>query len=618
MRRPQHKHTIKYKLFLLALALVWGASAAHGAELQPPSRDIPMSFDWGLYRLPGDNGRAALLAVLNIEPDPGWHTYSHDPGPLGKPLVLRASALPGNEPLAVAYPPGKAVRDEFDPSRTYSAYLGPTPLFIALLPDRAPAGIQARIELLLCSRTKCLPVSRDLAFDPPDQDPSTLPRAEDQPWWPDWLAVQNASQAAGPVEKATPATEDWGFSPRYLAPGLEVTGLGAAILFGLLAGLLLNFMPCVLPVISLKLSTLLSASSGKGRVLRQEIFRAHNLFFALGALTYFLVLAVLLWGTGQAWGELFQRPEAVLFMIAAVFALSLSLFGLYHLPIVDLKFDRGSDRPKTQAFLTGVLATLLATPCSGPFLGGVLGWALIQPPQVVAAVFASIGLGMAFPYLVMAFFPSLVRLFPKPGAWVRHVERAVAFFLMATCLYLLTILPQDLRLPCLAVLWVVGVAAWFWGLAPGLGRAGNLIFRLTAAALVAGALWWALLPRADQGPREKFEPQNLRAALGQKAVLVDFTADWCPTCKFLEQTVLTPARLLKLKEKHGLVLLKVDLTEDSPQGEALLRALGGKSIPLAAIFPRGPESSSPLVLRDLFTPGQLEEALDEILRPQEP
>ncbi|MDD4953203.1 MAG: cytochrome c biogenesis protein CcdA, partial [Desulfovibrionaceae bacterium] len=554
-----HKYIIKYKLFLVVLALVWSASAAYPAELQSHGQELPISFGWGLYRLPGDDAQAALLAVLTIEPDPGWHTYAHDPGPLGKPLVLRASTLPGNTPLAVAYPPGTPMRDDFDPSRTYSAYAGPTPIFIGLLPGRGPARIQARIELLLCSKTKCVPVNQDLAFDLPDQDPSALPRAEDQPWWPGWLTASKTAPTAGPVEKTTPAATGWDFSPRYLQPNLEVTGLGAAILFGLLAGLLLNFMPCVLPVISLKLSTLISAGSGQGKALRQEVFRAHNLFFALGALTYFLLLAILLWGTGQAWGDLFQRPGAVLFMIAAVFALSLSLFGLYHLPIVDLKFDQKTDKPKTQAFFTGLLATLLATPCSGPFLGGVLGWALIQPPHIVASVFASIGLGMAFPYLIMAFFPGLVRFFPKPGPWVRHLEKAVAFFLMGTCVYLLTILPQELRMPCLAILWVVGIAAWLWGLGPSLSRIANLIFRLTAAAMVAAALWWVLLPQADQGPWRKFDPQGLRAVLGREAALVDFTADWCPTCKFLEQTVLTPERLLKLQEKHGLVLFRVDL-----------------------------------------------------------
>lgn len=189
-------------------------------------------------------------------------------------------------------------------------------------------------------------------------------------------------------------------------------GLGKALLFGLLAGLILNVMPCVLPVLTLKISTLLAAEGEEKE--RKRAFREHNILFSAGILTWFAALALLFGLAGMAWGQLFQNSAVVFVMLLLVFALGLSMFDVFHLPVLDLRVGGSHANPRLNAYSTGLLATLLATPCSGPLLGGVLGWSLMQSLPVLMTVFLATGLGMALRYLLMAWKPSLANALPRP------------------------------------------------------------------------------------------------------------------------------------------------------------------------------------------------------------
>ncbi|MBG3876291.1 thiol:disulfide interchange protein, partial [Desulfovibrio oxamicus] len=431
------------------------------------------------------------------------------------------------------------------------------------------------------------------------------------PGMPDAQAAANATEGA--VSGSQSGTIHWNFAPRYQVPELEVSSLGKALLLGLLAGLLLNLMPCVLPVISLKLSGFVAVAGLGGDEARRAHFREHNLLFAAGIMAWFLLLAFILGGAGLAWGQLFQRPGVVLGLLLVVFGLGLSMFGLFTLPVLDLKAVGAGGSSRAQPFFTGLVATLLATPCSGPLLGGVLGWAFQQPPEIMAFVFTSVGVGMALPYLVLAARPGLVRHFPRPGAWTGTLEQLVGFFLMGTAVYLLTILPDAWLMPALVTLLAVAFAAWIWGRWGGLDASPRrrTVVRLAAPALVAVAVWLAFAPSAPPARWEPFHPATFRAMLGKEPLIVDFTADWCPNCKLLEQTTLSSGAVSEWARRHGARLIRVDLTEESPEAQALLRSLGSSSIPVVALFPKGLLSASPVVLRDLFTTGQMEQALLE-------
>ncbi len=617
------------------------APAQTSAPAPAPARPQHFTSAWKLYRLtPADMAEAGqsapYLAVFLLSPDLGWHAYANVPGETGRPTQLTVRIMPGDRTLPVLYPPGERTRDQALPDKTVNVYQGQVSLFIPLaLPEDGKFTLNSKLRMLLCGEGRCLPMDSDSMFLGAGLDVNRLPSPGSESWWPGYLALARGGtaqaqapqppsalsqamaeildqEAAAPEEFKAPAT--WDFHPRVLRPGLEVSALIPAVLMGLLAGFLLNFMPCVLPVVCLKLSAIMIAPSREdcpGCPPTEVLFREHNLFFALGVLVYFLLLSVVLGYTGLAWGQMFQTPGLVLGLVVLVFALSLSLFGLYTLPMVDLKRARDTHQsPRSQAFFTGFLATLLATPCSGPFLGGVLSWALVQPPYIISSVFMSIGLGMASPYILMTYVPGMVRYFPKPGAWTLYMEKAVAFFLMGTCIYLLNILPRDLVVPALIVLWLTGLTAWAWGTSAGFGsRLNMLATRAAAGAVLAFGLYLALLPAPPRADWEAFEPARFEAMLGKKRMLVDFTAEWCPTCKLLEQTVLTRDNLARWKARYDLTFVRADLTENDPAALALLKILGSRSIPVAAIFEPGERAKEPLVIRDLFTTGQLEEAL---------
>ena len=593
---------------------------------------LPASLETALFRLPKGDPSGPVLAVLTLVSAPGWHAYAVGPAESGQ--SARAALTAGDVQAPALFPPGTPTPDLLEPDKTVLVYAGRTPVFVPLSEQgRSAASLTGEVRVFSCSDTSCWPSTLAVALPLAGQDVAALPLAEAQPWWPLFLALRNAALASPltacpdpslppgirqPAAVSAPGAAEApaapALTPRSFTPALEVSGLLKAAMLAFAAGFILNFMPCVLPVVSLKLSGLLAISGEEGRQERRRILREHNFFFALGIVVYFLILSLVLGAFGLAWGEMFQSPALAIVVAVVLFALSLSLFGVFHLPVVDLKISTGArGHTRRGAFLTGMLTTLLATPCSGPFLGGVLAWTLLQPQLVIMTVFAAIGLGMATPYGILAIWPRLVRFLPRPGVWMQGLERAMAFVLAATCLYFLALLPPGRILPTLAAFWAAAVGATLLGrmhLAQSALR--GLFLGLIALVVAGGGLTFALTyaPPAE-AEWVAYTPESFAERLGKDNLVLDFTADWCPTCKLLERTVLTPPRVAQWGTRHKAVFMKVDLTRQTPPAMALLRALGSQSIPVAAFFPAGRDAHEPLVLRDLFTAGQFEQAMDE-------
>ncbi len=654
---------MRLKLFLLVFLSFLFATGAIQPQmaLSAQNKNPNISTNWEIFRLsPEDqdtvNIQSDVLAALILETKNGWYTYSHNPGKMGQPTRLKAKIMPGNIFLTPLYLPGKSKDDPFNKGSRIDTYSDPTPILIPIPTQTKSFTINTELSLLMCSDSACLPFKEKLNFVGMGIVLDKLPEANKQNWWETFVksransdkgkislknialkpeakldkdapatlksskTLTDAPSPASEDKQADPVDDDSGFdfkklTPQSFTPGLEVTDLTTAILFGLLAGFLLNFMPCVLPVISLKLSTLMAGAKHDSSAEQKKNFREHNVFFALGILLYFGILSAILGATGMAWGQIFQKPPVIIALTGIVFALSLSLFGLFNLPVVDLKIDSEAGSPRKQALFTGVLATLLATPCSGPFLGGVLGWAMVQKHYVIGSVFLSVGAGMALPYILMAVFPALATRFPKPGAWTIWIEKAAGFFLAGTCIYLLSILPENMFIPAMIFMWFTAVAAWMWGLAGSSDSKRSMYtLRITALALCLALGYWASTPPERSAHWVNFEQNDFSERFGREAMLVEFTADWCPSCKVLEQTTLTPSNLNRWQEKYGLTFIKVDLTSPDKDADNFLRALGSRSIPLAAIFRPGEEAGSPTVIRDLYTTGQMDEALEQTLK----
>ena len=626
--------------FLLPLILCWGLICGTAPAW---ATDVAPTLEFARH------GNAVVGAMRYRIPD-GYHAYAHEAAETGRPTSLDVT-LEGRGAMPVLYPEGSLQRDQFDPDSTVSTYEGDV-LLLAVLPEEARNRLYAaELRMLLCSDRHCLPVSQSLT----GTVPGLLPELSGRDWRAPALALLQAwdsKPAAAPTgeadvllveegaapppltsaadeegeaaeapgaetgslpPEALPPPEDFELrlEPRYAAAELEIYGLGKALFLGLLAGLILNAMPCVLPVLTFKLSGILHMGGGRGEQLRR--FREHNLCFAAGVLTLFTLLALLLGLADLMWGQLYQNQAILLVMLLLVFLMGLSMLGVFTLPTFDLKPEASGHHPRLNAYLTGLVSTFLATPCSGPLLGGVLGWAFTQPLFVLVVVFWSVGLGMALPYLVFSIWPSLVRILPQPGPWMHVFEHLLGFLLLATALYLLSILPVEKHMQVLSVLLVVALCAWLWGRycslsAPALRRR---VLGVAGCVLLGLAVVWVLRPVTPLPQWRDFSPEHFTASLGKKPLLLEFTADWCPNCKFLEATVLTGERLRAWQARHGMELVRVDLTRPNAYAVRLLEMLGSKSIPLTALFPAGDMAEKPLVLRDLYSAEDLARALRE-------
>jgi thiol:disulfide interchange protein DsbD len=391
----------------------------------------------------------------------------------------------------------------------------------------------------------------------------------------------------------------------------EVANLPAAVLFGFLAGIILNLMPCVLPVLSLKISGIVRNSENRSSA------RRNGLVYCAGIFTSFLILAGLASFAGYGWGALFQRREFIAVMILVLFLMALSMLGVFTLNIPGFASRlSGTERHSTaDSFVKGLIASLLATPCSGPLLGSTLAWSLTEPPVVIFTVFASVGAGMAFPFFILSIRPSLAGFLPRPGKWMIGFERIMGILLLGSVLYFMYILGKESAAPAAVMLASAGVSAAVFGKfgSPLRSFRSRVISRILAAVLAgAGFVMFMLLsPEAGQTAERKFSfAEVVRNSGNGMITVVDFTADWCPNCRIVERTVLRDEETILLMKRSNAVLLKADITNPDTEAEALLHTLGSRSIPFLAIFPAGGKSLHPVCLRDIYTKGDFRKALE--------
>ncbi|HJT35818.1 MAG TPA: cytochrome c biogenesis protein CcdA, partial [Pirellulales bacterium] len=406
----------------------------------------------------------------------------------------------------------------------------------------------------------------------------------------------------------------------------EVSGGDSSLIammgVGFLGGLLLNLMPCVLPVIGLKILSFVEQS---GHSRRQAFLL--NLWYSLGILAVFMVLATLpvvsqFWFNRQfGWGEQFSFVGFNVALSAIVFVMALSFLGVWEIPIPGFIGTGTTQQLAAKegfwgALAKGAVTTVLATPCSGPFLGTALAFALVQPPLVIYLMFASIGLGMASPYLLFGAFPHLLRWLPRPGAWMETFKQVMGFVLLGTVVYLLTLVESEYVIPALTLCFGLWAGCWWIGRTPAYApwlaktRAWAIGMAVPTIVGIIGFHWLGPQPASALAWRP-FSMQELAdLTADQKTVMVDFTANWCPTCKLLDRTVLNTAATKRYIEENGIVPMVADLSKYPPEERDLLAKLGARFIPVVAIFPAG-RPNEPIVLRDTYTRSLLLRKLKE-------
>ena len=430
----------------------------------------------------------------------------------------------------------------------------------------------------------------------------------------------------------------WQITPPSIvsaAHPVPVRGIFTFLLFGFLGGIILNLMPCVLPVISLKIFGFIQQAGQS----RQKILRS-GIAFALGIFAWFIALALLLIalkavGRDVTWGGFqFTNAYFVLALSVIVLVFALNLFGVFEISLpqsmtrgllstTERKDDLGS-------FFQGVFATVLATPCTAPFLGTALGFAFSQSPAIILAMFVAIAAGMSAPYLLLSAQPAWLRFLPKPGSWMMHVKQFMGFLLLATLLFLLYVLGAQRGLEgaiwASSFLLVISVACWIKGafVVPTASAAKRsvavvLMFVLVFASgvyFIGGKFYSASVAATDsrlRGDWQAFAPDRLQAELEQgHPVFVDFTAAWCLTCKFNEANVLESQEVREAFQRRGVVKLRADWTNGDPVVTKLLQQFGRPGVPLYVLYPG--KSEAPIVFPELLTKSMVLEKLEIVAR----
>lgn len=405
------------------------------------------------------------------------------------------------------------------------------------------------------------------------------------------------------------------------APAAAPLGLAAALLFALIGGAILNLMPCVFPVLSLKV--LGFAAHAQDR----RLLALGGLAYTAGVVLSFLALAGVLLvlragGEQLGWGFQLQSP-AVVAVLAALFTLiGLNLAGVFEFgSVLPSRLAALQLRhPLVDALLTGVLAVAVASPCTAPFMGASLGFAVSLPAAQALAVFAALGLGMALPYLAASLFPGLARLLPRPGAWMARFKVLMAFPMFATVVWLVWVIGQqtgiDGAAALLAVLLALAFIAWALG-TPGIGRIARAGFGALGVLALVGALGW-MLPSFEAGAAPPAgrtsgawqpwsEERVVQALAAGQPVFVDFTAAWCVTCQYNKRTTLADAAVMQDFEARKVLLLRADWTRRDPAITAALAGFGRNGVPVYALYTPG--GGAPQLLSEILSVRDVRDAL---------
>ncbi len=386
----------------------------------------------------------------------------------------------------------------------------------------------------------------------------------------------------------------------------------SALIFALIGGLILNLMPCVFPVLSLKAMHMAQFGQDSAHT------RNHGLAYTAGVVISFIAVAGLLlliryFGEWVGWGFQLQSPFFVAFLVLLFFGMALTMTGYIEVGQNLMGVGQGLTEKSglTGSFFTGVLATVVATPCTAPFMGSAIGFALLQPAYVSLLIFAAMGLGLALPILAISYVPALVKRMPKPGAWMDQFRQLMAFPLYATALWLLWVLVE---LQGSNALLKVGLGLILFSLAiwpaltvlPGQARGKIWFKRLTRLLLLVTALSMILDQRRSVDIWQDYSAALVSQSLAEgKSVFVDVTAAWCITCKANERVALSGKRFERLVRDNEIVLIRADWTNPSPAVDALIAGFNRDGVPLYAFYSQGDPVAQ--ILPQLLTYGLVEE-----------
>ncbi len=656
---------IRRLLHLLLALLAAHPAAAQLRPLGPPNITPQLVVDG-----PVQPGREVDLAIL-MTPGPGWHGYWLNPGDAGQPMRIDWQLPPGAAVGPLRYPVPERLTIAGLMNYVYKGRYAVLTRLKVPADARGTLPIRASAQWLACTDRICVPEAGELALDVPvgggadrsarfDEWRQKLPRPLGSPTR--FEVSGDRLRVAIPLPRSVPLGEPYLFVATegaidYAAPqrffrsgdmlvaeltgrsdrvdsfagvlavgdgrGLEFSarpgavpaagtpvgeGQGRTILLAVLGalagGLLLNLMPCVFPILTLKVLALARAGGEERSARRDALAYTAGAVLGTGALGLAL-LAIRAGGSAAGWAFQLQDPRTVLLLTLLATAITLNLIGLFRLPAI------GGEASPRGGFATGALAAFVATPCAGPFLGAALGAALLLPAGGALLVFAALGLGLALPFLALAFVPALRRRLPRPGPWMARLQRILAIpmaLTVAACLWLLWRQGGGTTLLlALAAAALLAVLLTIYGQLQGRGRAfGGAVL---LGSLAIGGTAAAALPASTAAARsfagaEPWSERKVAATLAQgRPAFVYFTADWCLTCKVNEAGAIDRTNVRDAFRNAGVRVLAADWTNGDP---AITRFLEGRQragVPLYLWY--RPGSAEPEELPQVLTPGML-------------
>jgi len=581
---------MRFRSLCSVLGLLLLAGVAARAQFQPLEKaGVDVRTDRTAYA-PGES--FVLLARFQI--DQGWHVNAN-PASFDYliPTQLELDLPQGWPQARVEYPAGEMRTFAFADTRL-SVYEGTIVVQArSAVPAGTPEGvitIPVTATYQACDNQRCLPpVSKT-------------------------LDVQLRVGAGGRPNPAVTGPVAEGGSRRGVG---VAASLPLILLLGLIGGLILNVMPCVLPVLSIKLLGLVKgAGQSRGQVAAGALMTSLGILVSFWALAIGAIVARSA-GGAVGWGVQFQQPIFVSGLAVVVTFFCLNLWGLFEIPLparLARVADKGPRSGMAGHFGSGLFATLMATPCSAPFLGTAIGFALAQPAATILEVFTAVGLGMALPYLLLAVAPGMVRLLPRPGAWMLRLKIVMGYLLAATVVWLLYVLNHQIAATPLALveLSLLGIALFVWARQELHSRTGKWLAGLAVLAAAVCTIVVAANARPaepvqsrlaepsrrliDWQPFDRARAQQLAA--DGRLVFVDVTADWCFTCKVNESLVLETPETAQLFERHHVIPMRADWTNRSDAIGRFLADHGRYGIPFYMLYRPGRE---PIVFSELIT-----------------
>ena len=437
-------------------------------------------------------------------------------------------------------------------------------------------------------------------------------------------------------ESRTDARENRAGSRTRLADG-DSAGIALLLFFAFVGGIILNLMPCVLPVLSLKLFSLIKqAGESRGRLLALGGATTAGILVSFWALAA-VVAAVKAGGGSAGWGMQFQSAGFIAFMVVILTAFAMSFFGVFEIWLpwsTTTRMDSASQKSGLAgAFFTGALLVLLSTPCSAPFLGTAMGFAFAQTTPILFLFFTAAGLGLALPYMLVSAFPSVLKVFPKPGVWMVHLQRVMGVLLLASVGWLFWIVNEQAGITGVELFAAVAIASIACSVLLGkFAKPGTAFIREVAVVILSSvalfSLWFAgIAPEYERAAIATFNARMQQQmtedgwfryspalieefAKAKRTVFIDVTADWCLTCKANEAAVLEDEDFVRAMDSLNVALVKADWTRETPEVNALLQSMEKSGVPAYAIYPAG-DASKQIVLPELLTVEGIVERITE-------